>query len=102
LSFPIAAADDAGFQPYWAVLQQQTTASQGLLCPHRRHERLDPDDVHDAREIVGQYVQGHFAATRGSVFIKKWVAHIRALVPKGCSTVSRRWRILSGCSSSRR
>jgi hypothetical protein len=26
------------------------------LCPHRRHERLDADDVHDAREVVGQYV----------------------------------------------
>src|SRR5215831_13628670 len=43
------------------------------------------------------------AATRGSVFIRKWVAPIRALiVPKGCSTVSRRRRIFSGCSSSRR
>ena len=42
-------------------------------------------------------------ATLGSVFVKKWVAPIRALiVPKGCSTVSRRWRIFSGCSSSRR
>ena len=40
------------------------------------------------------------AATRGSVFIRNWVAPIRALiVPKGCSTVSRRF---SGCSSSRR
>jgi hypothetical protein len=30
-------------------------------------------------------------ATRGSVFIRKWVAPMRALiVPKGCSTVSRR------------
>ncbi len=34
---------------------------------------------------------------RGSVFIRKWVAPIRALiVPKECSTVSRRWRIFSG------
>ena len=41
-------------------------------------------------------------ATRGSVFIRKWVAPILALiVPKGCSTVSRRWRIFSGCSSIR-
>src|SRR5674476_1364056 len=39
----------------------------------------------------------------GSVFIRKWVAPIRALiVPKGCSTVSRRSRIFSGCSSSLR
>jgi hypothetical protein len=30
-------------------------------------------------------------------------APIRALiVPNGCSTVSRRWRIVSGCPSSRR
>ena len=27
------------------------------LCLHRRHERLDADDVHDAREVVGQDVQ---------------------------------------------
>ena len=24
------------------------------------HQRLDADDVHDAGEIVGQHVQGHF------------------------------------------
>jgi len=27
--------------------------------PHRRHERLDADDVHNAREIVGQHMQCH-------------------------------------------
>src|SRR5207342_3761618 len=27
------------------------------LCP--RHERLDAHDVHDAREVVGEYVQRH-------------------------------------------
>ncbi len=44
-----------------------------------------------AREIVGEHVQRHLVwRTRGSVFIRKWVAPIRALiVPKGCSTVSR-------------
>ena len=31
----------------------------GELCPHCRDERLDAEDVHDAREIVGQYMQGH-------------------------------------------
>src|SRR5258708_35930394 len=44
-----------------------------------------------------------WVATGGSVFIRKCVAPIRALIgPKGCSTVSRRCRIFSGCSSSRR
>ena len=33
----------------------------GALCPHRRHERLNTHDVHDAGEIVGEYVQRHFA-----------------------------------------
>ncbi len=35
--------------------------------------------------------------------IRKCVAPARALmVPKGCSTISRCWRVFSGCSSSRR
>src|SRR3974377_534307 len=29
------------------------------LCLDCCHERLDTDDVHDAREIVSQYMQGH-------------------------------------------
>ena len=29
------------------------------LCAHRRHERLDAHDVHDACEIVGQDMQRH-------------------------------------------
>ena len=29
------------------------------LCPDRRHERVHPEDVDDARQIVGKYVQGH-------------------------------------------
>jgi hypothetical protein len=58
-------------------------------------------------ESVARYLQQLDNADRQepseAVFIRKWVAPIRALiVPKGCSTVSRRWRIFSGCSSSRR
>ena len=34
-------------------------------CPHRRQERLDAHDVHDAREVVGQYVQGHLGSDPG-------------------------------------
>jgi hypothetical protein len=46
-------------------------------------------------------VQCHFRGDSCSVFIRKCVAPIRALiVPKGCSTVSRRWRIFSEFSSS--
>jgi hypothetical protein len=36
------------------------------LCPHRRQQRLDAHDVHDAREIVGQYVQGHLSSNPGA------------------------------------
>src|SRR5499427_5636038 len=33
--------------------------SGARLCPDCRHEQLNAEDVHNAREIVGQYVQGH-------------------------------------------
>src|SRR5262252_5967633 len=33
--------------------------SGARLCPDCRHERLNAEDVHNAREIIGQYVQGH-------------------------------------------
>ena len=32
----------------------------GRLCPHRRQERSDAYDAHDARQIVGQDMQRHF------------------------------------------
>ncbi len=33
---------------------------QGRLCPDRRDQRGDADEVHDALQVVGQDVQGHF------------------------------------------
>jgi hypothetical protein len=55
---------------------------------HRRQEGLDTNDVHDAREIVGEYMQGHLGATFRRRFIRKCVAPIHILsVPKGSSTV---------------
>src|SRR4051795_11837444 len=33
----------------------------GKLCPHRHHEWLDADDVHDAGEIVSEHVQCHLS-----------------------------------------
>ncbi len=35
---------------------------RGRLCSHRRDQRDDAHDVHDAFEIVGQHVQRHFGA----------------------------------------
>jgi len=35
------------------------------LCPHRRHEGLDAHDVHNAGEIVSQYVQRHLSGNPG-------------------------------------
>ena len=32
---------------------------EGGLHPHHRQKRLNTHDVHDPREIVGKYVQGH-------------------------------------------
>ncbi len=37
-------------------------ADERLCCAHRCDQRDDAHDVHDAFEIVGQHVQGHFRA----------------------------------------
>ena len=37
-------------------------ADEGLCRGHRRDQRADAEDVDDALEIVGQYVQGHLGA----------------------------------------
>ena len=47
----------AGDRDLWRAFED--AGVWGWLCPHRRHERRDSDDVHDAREIVGQHVQRH-------------------------------------------
>src|SRR3954454_16049962 len=66
-------------------------------CPDRREERFDTDDVHHAREVVGEHVQRHLSRHFGSVFIRKCVAPIRIFrVANGCSTVSRRTRMACG------
>ena len=41
------------------VLSGERTASWWWLRPHCRQQRLNAEDVHDACEIVGQYMQGH-------------------------------------------
>ena len=43
---------------------------------HRSDERLDTDEVHHAREIVGEPCSAISDATLGSVFIREWVAPI--------------------------
>src|SRR5262249_61320412 len=65
-----------------------------------RHNRLDAKDIQCTRQIVGEH-SAISLATLGRVFIKKRVAAIRILiVPKGCSTVSRRVRMAPGFLSS--
>ena len=44
---------------------EDVNSKRGRLCPHRHHERLDTDDVHDAREIVGEHVQRHLGSDLG-------------------------------------
>ena len=78
-------------------------AAAPALCGDRRHQRLDADDIHHPREIVGSTCSAISVATFGSVFMRRCVAPMRALsVPKGCSAVPRRARMASGFSSSRR
>jgi hypothetical protein len=33
-----------------------------LCCPHRCDQRGDAHDVHQAFEVIGQHMQGHFSA----------------------------------------
>jgi hypothetical protein len=43
--------------PAGALSRCQSVPHEGRLCPHHRQERLNTDDVHYAREIIGEYVQ---------------------------------------------
>jgi hypothetical protein len=57
----------------------------GRVSPNRRHQRLDADDVQCPCAVVGRHAECHSSvAAFGSVFIRKYVAPILALiVPKG-------------------
>ena len=35
--------------------------TQHSSCPDRREERFDTDDIHHAREVVGEHVQRHLS-----------------------------------------
>ena len=48
-----------GVRPSWEGLGRRTDAYRRRLCPDRRQERLDAQDVHDTRKIVGEHVQSH-------------------------------------------
>ena len=62
--------------------------------PASRRSAVQSQDVHRAGKSIGKHVQRHSPATRGSVFIRKWVAPIRALMcRRDLSAVSRRSRI---------
>src|SRR5215470_20324749 len=40
-------------------------------CTDCREERLYPNDIHDAREIVGEHVQGHLGRDFGQTLHQK-------------------------------
>ena len=68
----------------------------GVSGRDRSDQRLDADDVQDPCQIVDQTDRAISAATFGSVLVRKCVAPMWAfIVPNGCSTVSRRWRMAS-------
>ncbi len=68
----------------------------------RGDQRLDSDDVHDPCQIIGQNRKGHLGGYFGGVLVRKCVAPMRAfIVPKGYSTVTRRWRMACGFASRR-
>ncbi len=52
------------------------------LCPHRRQQRLDAHDVHDAREVVGQYVQSHLGSNPGQRPHQEVVALVPIKAPR--------------------
>ena len=73
----------------------------GRLRPDRCHQWLDADDVHDARQIVGEHVQCHLAGNlRQRLHQKVRRAHPHLQCTEGCSNVSRRRRMASGFLSS--
>ena len=51
--------------PFWTAFRldmDQNQARERLCDTHRHDQRGDSDDLHDAFEVVGQHVQGHFGA----------------------------------------
>src|ERR1700749_733494 len=60
----------------------------------RSDQRLDPDDVQNAGQIIGEDREGHLGGYLWERLVRKCVAPMRAfIVPNGCSTVSRRCRM---------
>src|SRR5262245_22657936 len=72
------------------------------LCLDGGHQRLNAHDVHDAGEIVGEYVQRHLGGDLGQTLhqeVRRPHPHLQR--GKGCSAVSRRWRMACGFLSRR-
>jgi hypothetical protein len=71
------------------------------LCSDRGHQRLNAHNIHHAGEIVGEHVQRHLGSDLGQTFHQEVGRPILIFnVPKGCSAVSRRWRMACGLSLS--
>jgi hypothetical protein len=60
----------------------------------RGDQRLDPDDVHNSGQIIGEDREGHLGGYLWERFGQEVRRPMRAfIVPNGCSTVSRRCRM---------
>ena len=66
----------------------------------RNHQRVGPNDVHDSCQIIGQDRESHLGGYFWKRFGEEVCRPMRAfIVPNGCSTLSRRWRMASGFAS---
>ena len=76
--------------------------AQPVLGPDRFHQSANAQNAHHPFHVVGQDMQRHLGADVLERFMWKCIDPIQDfIVPKGCSTVWRRTRILSGFRSSR-
>ena len=79
-----------------------TGSAEPVSRADRFHQTANAQNAHHPFHVVGQDVQRHFGTYVLERFIWKCVDPIHDfIVPKGCSTVWRRRRILSGFRSSR-
>jgi hypothetical protein len=86
---------------YWLHVAKHAGLSgptRPVSCVDYLHQTANAQNLHHAFHVVVQDVQRHFGADVLERFIWKCVDPIPDfIVPNGCSIVSRRWRIFSGC-----
>jgi len=74
-----------------------SSKSWGLLRRHCLQQAFGTDDSHDSLHVVGEHIQTHLRADAGQPTCEEMRgSHALLSVPKGCSTVRFRTRIMSG------